>query len=193
MGEGRVGSRKAFEWRLTTQSRIHTSIMSFHTTSSTATASPPPINLCPPTISLSCVPETEETHIAQNSDGRSQEFLAWNHPNRWASVWRLAQPSRWRVSLSHIISIPETQIHHQSVFPTYGSFIPFIFDIASAPRCTCFIAVLNLQSLGRVRSTFKSPCDAIAIFVHACILSVGLRLVGLTEDDRVGIPPRTYM
>jgi len=33
----------------------------------------------------------------------------------------------------------------------------------------------------------KNPQDAIAIFTHACMLSVGFRLVGLSEDDRIGI------
>ncbi|KAL7275307.1 hypothetical protein RUND412_001750 [Rhizina undulata] len=31
----------------------------------------------------------------------------------------------------------------------------------------------------------KNPHDAIAVFVHACMLSVGFRLVGLQEDDRL--------
>lgn len=37
----------------------------------------------------------------------------------------------------------------------------------------------------------KNPQDAIAIFTHACMLSVGFRLAGLSEDDRIGTyPPR---
>lgn len=32
----------------------------------------------------------------------------------------------------------------------------------------------------------KTPHDAIAVFVHACMLSVGFRLVGLSEDDHIG-------
>ncbi|KAL0638366.1 hypothetical protein Q9L58_002672 [Maublancomyces gigas] len=34
----------------------------------------------------------------------------------------------------------------------------------------------------------KTPHDAIAIFVHACMLSVGFRLIGLSEDDRLTTP-----
>ena len=35
----------------------------------------------------------------------------------------------------------------------------------------------------------NNPQDAIAIFMHACMLSVGFRLVGLAEDDRLGTRP----
>lgn len=38
----------------------------------------------------------------------------------------------------------------------------------------------------------KTPHDAIAIFVHACMLSVGFRLIGLSEDDRLGTSPQYY-
>ncbi|KAI5842946.1 PI31 proteasome regulator N-terminal-domain-containing protein [Morchella snyderi] len=31
----------------------------------------------------------------------------------------------------------------------------------------------------------RTPHDAIAVFVHACLLSVGFRLVGLSEDDQL--------
>jgi len=34
--------------------------------------------------------------------------------------------------------------------------------------------------------TLRNPYDAIALFAHACMLSVGFRLVGLDEDDRLG-------
>jgi PI31 proteasome regulator N-terminal len=34
----------------------------------------------------------------------------------------------------------------------------------------------------------KSPYDAVAVFVHACMLAVGFRLVGLSEEDRLGMP-----
>ncbi|KAI5846042.1 PI31 proteasome regulator N-terminal-domain-containing protein [Tricharina praecox] len=34
----------------------------------------------------------------------------------------------------------------------------------------------------------KNPQDAIAIFIHACMLTVGFRLVGLSEDDRISSP-----
>jgi len=33
----------------------------------------------------------------------------------------------------------------------------------------------------------RNPYDAIAIFTHACMLSVGFKLVGLSEDDSLGI------
>ncbi|KAA8899396.1 PI31 proteasome regulator N-terminal-domain-containing protein [Sphaerosporella brunnea] len=35
----------------------------------------------------------------------------------------------------------------------------------------------------------KHPQDALAAFVHACMLSAGFRLIGLSEDDRIGISP----
>lgn len=50
-------------------------------------------------------------------------------------------------------------------------------------------------SIGKVPSssadvqpqTLRNPYDAIATFVHACMLSVGFRLVGLDEDDKLGL------
>lgn len=33
----------------------------------------------------------------------------------------------------------------------------------------------------------RNPFDAIALLTHACMLAVGFRLVGLGEDDRLGI------
>lgn len=35
----------------------------------------------------------------------------------------------------------------------------------------------------------RNPHDAIALFTHACMLSVGFKLVGLSEDDRLGSCP----
>jgi hypothetical protein len=35
----------------------------------------------------------------------------------------------------------------------------------------------------------KNPQDALAAFVHACMLSAGFRLIGLNEDDRIGTVP----
>ena len=32
----------------------------------------------------------------------------------------------------------------------------------------------------------RNPWDAIALFCHVCMLSVGFRLVGLGEDHRIG-------
>jgi hypothetical protein len=34
----------------------------------------------------------------------------------------------------------------------------------------------------------RIPHDAIAILVHACMLSTGFRLVGYSEDDNIGTP-----
>ncbi|RPB20208.1 hypothetical protein L211DRAFT_813395 [Terfezia boudieri ATCC MYA-4762] len=36
--------------------------------------------------------------------------------------------------------------------------------------------------------TLRNPYDAIALFVHACMLTVGFRLIGLDDDDRLDTP-----
>ncbi|KAI5806706.1 PI31 proteasome regulator N-terminal-domain-containing protein [Peziza echinospora] len=36
--------------------------------------------------------------------------------------------------------------------------------------------------------TLRNPHDAIALIVHACMLSVGFRLIGFTEDDKLDSP-----
>ena len=47
---------------------------------------------------------------------------------------------------------------------------------------------LIIASIPTVAGTaqLSTPHDAIALLVHACLLSVGFRLVGLGEDDRLG-------
>ena len=35
-------------------------------------------------------------------------------------------------------------------------------------------------------SQLRNPYDAIALLVHACMLAVGFRLIGLGEDHRIG-------
>lgn len=32
----------------------------------------------------------------------------------------------------------------------------------------------------------KNPFDAVALLVHACMLAIDFRLIGLGEDDRLG-------
>lgn len=32
----------------------------------------------------------------------------------------------------------------------------------------------------------KNPVEAISVFTHACLLSFGFRLVGLSDDDNLG-------
>ena len=32
----------------------------------------------------------------------------------------------------------------------------------------------------------RNPYDAIALFVHSCMLAVGFRLIGLGDDDKLG-------
>ncbi|KAF8417066.1 PI31 proteasome regulator N-terminal-domain-containing protein [Tirmania nivea] len=36
--------------------------------------------------------------------------------------------------------------------------------------------------------TLRNPYDAIALFVHACMLTVGFRLIGLDDDDKLDTP-----
>ena len=36
-------------------------------------------------------------------------------------------------------------------------------------------------------SEIKDPYSAVAIFVHACMLAVGFRLLGLGEDHKIGM------
>lgn len=42
------------------------------------------------------------------------------------------------------------------------------------------------QSLSGDDPVVNTASDAIAIFVHSCLLSVGFRLLGLHENDRLG-------
>ena len=37
----------------------------------------------------------------------------------------------------------------------------------------------------------KNPYDAIALLSHASMLAVGFRLIGLGEDHKIGMPPKT--
>ena len=32
----------------------------------------------------------------------------------------------------------------------------------------------------------RNPAEAVGLFVHACMLLTGFRLIGLSEDDRLG-------
>jgi len=41
-------------------------------------------------------------------------------------------------------------------------------------------------SSAQVPQTLRNPYDAIALIVHACMLSIGFRLIGFTEDDKLG-------
>lgn len=53
------------------------------------------------------------------------------------------------------------------------------------------LATLMALSLPKdVTPQLKNPFDAIALAVHAGMLAVGFRLVGLGEDHRVGTFPR---
>ena len=35
-------------------------------------------------------------------------------------------------------------------------------------------------------SQLRNPYDAVALLVHACMLAVGFRLIGLGEDHKIG-------
>ena len=39
----------------------------------------------------------------------------------------------------------------------------------------------------QVHDTIKSPIQALALFTHSCMLALDFRLVGLSEDDSLGI------
>lgn len=43
-------------------------------------------------------------------------------------------------------------------------------------------------SSAQVPQTLRNPYDAIALIVHACMLSIGFRLIGFTEDDKLDSP-----
>jgi hypothetical protein len=47
---------------------------------------------------------------------------------------------------------------------------------------------IMVSSLPRATATpVEDEYDAIALFIHACMVAVGFRLVGLGEDDRTGL------
>jgi len=64
-------------------------------------------------------------------------------------------------------------------------------------------ALLNLieGSIGKPPSesssdrpqTLRNPYDAIALFVHSCMLTVGFRVIGLDEDDKLGSFPSFHI
>lgn len=43
-----------------------------------------------------------------------------------------------------------------------------------------------LSSLSENTPQLRNPLDATALLIHACMLSVGFRLIGLGEDHQIG-------
>jgi len=59
-------------------------------------------------------------------------------------------------------------------------------EIPFSPPTVLNIVKASLPQGLEAAPPLKSPYDAVAIFTHACMLSVGFRLVGLSEDDNLG-------
>jgi len=59
-------------------------------------------------------------------------------------------------------------------------------EIPFSPPTVLNIVKASLPQGPEAAPPLKSPYDAVAIFTHACMLSVGFRLVGLSEDDNLG-------
>jgi hypothetical protein len=50
---------------------------------------------------------------------------------------------------------------------------------------------LPTHDKGDTTSDLSSSLDCVALFVHACMVSLGFRLLGFNEDQRIGAPRRT--
>jgi len=61
-------------------------------------------------------------------------------------------------------------------------------EIPFSPPTVLNIVKASLPQGPEAAPPLKSPYDAVAIFTHACMLSVGFRLVGLSEDDNLEAP-----
>ncbi|PWW77768.1 hypothetical protein C7212DRAFT_362588 [Tuber magnatum] len=61
-------------------------------------------------------------------------------------------------------------------------------EIPFSPPTVLNIVKASLSQGPGTAPPLKSPYDAVAIFIHACMLSVGFRLVGLSEDDNLETP-----
>jgi len=59
-----------------------------------------------------------------------------------------------------------------------------------APNKVLDIMRRSLDSSTDTSTTIKSPCEAFALLTHSCMLAVDFCLVGLSEDDRIGMPNR---
>lgn len=46
------------------------------------------------------------------------------------------------------------------------------------------VQALGIETHGE--ATVKSPCEAVALIGHSCMISVGFRLIGLGEEGCVG-------
>lgn len=55
------------------------------------------------------------------------------------------------------------------------------------------IITASLSHEAEAQPQLKNSTDAIAIFTNACLLSVGFRLLGLSEDDRLGEFPHHHI
>ena len=65
-------------------------------------------------------------------------------------------------------------------------------NILSPPALLRIVEASIKQSTGSATlesrpQTLQNPYDAIALLVHSCMLSVGFRLIGLGEDDKLGV------
>jgi hypothetical protein len=60
-------------------------------------------------------------------------------------------------------------------------------NMAGNPLAAGSLSLFMATSLPKEATTpFKNPYDAIALAVHAGMIAVGFRLVGLGEDHRIG-------
>ena len=60
-------------------------------------------------------------------------------------------------------------------------------NTAGNPLSAASIATFMAASLPKAAgSQVKNPYEAIALAVHAAMIAVGFRLVGLGDDDRIG-------
>ena len=61
-------------------------------------------------------------------------------------------------------------------------------EMASNPLSPSSLASVMASSLPTdATASIKNEYEATALFSHACMVAVGFRLVGLGEDDRIGL------
>jgi hypothetical protein len=79
----------------------------------------------------------------------------------------------------HLNKAPSRREHHYQ---------PVMSNIPFSPLTILRLIDASLPQGDNDQPRLKNPHDALAAFTHACMLSVGFRLIGLNEDDRIGTP-----
>jgi hypothetical protein len=95
----------------------------------------------------------------------------------------------------HLPTTPRLSKYFTVTAPNYSTSKPsksqHLFDMASAGVLRqdhiLDLAVRAIQPAGDTQPSLKTPYEAVALIGHACMVAVGFRLVGLSENHNIGI------